>query len=45
VACPWRISTAGIATKARRHEKDQGFRDFVFSWQATTGSDSAWTFH
>ena len=25
-ACPWRISTAGIAPNARRHEKDRGFR-------------------
>jgi hypothetical protein len=36
VACPWRISSAGIATKARRHEKTERFRDVVSFVQATT---------
>src|SRR6478672_2251188 len=25
--------------------KTQGLRDFVFSWQVTTGPDSSWTLH
>ena len=40
VACPWRMGPAGIAAEGTEDTKKiQGFRDFVFSWQATTGSD------
>jgi hypothetical protein len=37
VACTWRMSTAGSPRKHEDTKKTKGFRDFVLSWQATTG--------